>query len=79
MTGVRHPAGLCAALVNLTVPFCDTGFKRVANECVALTVPANAHVTGNQWFCDTGFKRVAKECVALTSTAWPNCSVIRKG
>ena len=45
--------------------YCKEGFKKVGNECAALTVPDNAFVSGSNWYCKEGFQKVGNECEAL--------------
>lgn len=45
--------------------YCNEGFKKVGNQCEALTVPDNAFVSGSNWYCKEGFRKVGNECEAL--------------
>jgi hypothetical protein len=46
---------------------CIRGFRRTANECVAVTMPSNAvlNVYGNDWVCARGYRRSGNECIAV--------------
>ncbi|HJN43865.1 MAG TPA: hypothetical protein QF572_06770 [Vicinamibacterales bacterium] len=46
--------------------YCNSGFRRVGNACVALDVPVNAQVVGNAWYCNSGFRRAGDACVEMT-------------
>ncbi len=43
---------------------CARGFKRVADRCEKIQVPAHAFLdhTGNRWQCERGYKRVKEQC-----------------
>jgi len=45
--------------------YCNSGYRRVGDKCVALNVPANAYVSGNAWYCNSGYRRVGDECRKL--------------
>jgi hypothetical protein len=46
---------------------CMSGFRRVADTCVHITVPANAYLdaTGNSWRCKRGYLNANDRCVAI--------------
>jgi len=46
---------------------CQRGYRRSANECVAVQLPPNAklNIYGNDWECQRGFRRSANECLAV--------------
>lgn len=48
---------------------CNTGYKRVGNQCNRIYVPPNARLQGANWVCNTGFKRVANQCNRAVQTS----------
>ena len=44
--------------------YCDDGFKKANNACVAIQVPENAFAYGSEWYCKTGFVRSQNKCVS---------------
>jgi hypothetical protein len=46
---------------------CMSGFRRVGDTCVHVTVPANAYLeaTGNSWRCARGYLNANDRCVAI--------------
>jgi len=44
---------------------CERGFVKAGADCVAVKIPANAHLdsAGNDWSCDRPFRRRTDTCV----------------
>ena len=44
---------------------CHRGYKDVGDACVAVELPANAHLdySGSEWDCDRPFRRQVDRCV----------------
>lgn len=65
--------GANATLANDTLPdnawgtaskwYCNDGYKKVSNTCVALEMPANAWAYGDNWYCKTGYVISGQQCV----------------
>jgi hypothetical protein len=43
---------------------CERGYKKNGGSCVALVMPANAHIghSGNDWSCNPGYRRHGERC-----------------
>jgi hypothetical protein len=47
---------------------CNRGYRQVGNACVAVEVPANAHlepILGHSWECNRGYHQVGNACAAV--------------
>jgi hypothetical protein len=52
--------------------YCNDGYRRQGDKCVAFEVPENAWVSGSAWYCNDGYRRQGDRCVAFAvpDNAW---------
>jgi hypothetical protein len=66
---ISIPANAYASDYSFQGWFCNSGYKKVSNECQKIIVPLNAYSNDyslDGWSCNSGYKRVGSQCEKIT-------------